>query len=94
MNWTLNDGVLLCNTRLEDLELYGSFRYLSINEKVANAVIFDNVSKIYRLGYVIMSEDNNLNTSYSFKCSVKPKYINTRKNTRYFKEWCFKQKLS
>lgn len=94
MQWEQEDGFL--QTDLQDLNSlvsHGAFRFLSNNQKIANACLYDDISQKYRLGYVIETEDKEFNNSYTFKVNSALNYTLPFKDLKKIKAWCVNQKL-
>ena len=49
-----------CSVKLNELIMYGNFRFLSTDKKIANACLYDSAAGKYRLGYVIETRDARL----------------------------------
>ncbi len=78
---------------LEELVLYGPFRFYDTNKQIANACLYDKISSKYRLGYVIETRDNTLKESYLFTCDTNSRFTIPIRNLKQIKEWCYQQKI-
>ena len=95
MQWEQKNGFLHCKIEnLEALVKYGCFRFLSANEKIANAVLYDKVSSSFKFGFVIVTRNTDQSDTYTFKCKAIPKYSKTRKNPNQFIQWCKYQNMT
>ena len=94
MQWVQKNGFMYTPIGdLNTLTKYGAFRFLNSNQKISNAVIFDTVSKVYRFGFIVVTENSDLSESLTFKCKTNQHYQKREKRESQIKKWCFNQTL-